>query len=71
LLDLRCNRRRRIIRKSVVLASSEGEFGLQKQFVSANYSRSYRGRDGFADGRFVVMSPLIGGVDPAETLLER
>jgi hypothetical protein len=52
----------------VILASSKRKLGLQEQICADHLAASDNRRDGSADRSFVVVAPLIGGVDPPESV---
>ena len=70
LLDLRGDRGVGIVGQAIVLAGAEREFGLQEQIVPCDQAGGDGVGDGLADGRFMVVPPLVGSIDAAESLLD-
>src|SRR5262245_12976521 len=54
----------------MILAGPEGELGLQEQLVTTDDPRPQCRLNRLTDGRLVVMSALVGGVDPAEPMAQ-
>jgi hypothetical protein len=52
----------------MILSPLERELGLQEQVRARQQAALDRPRDRLADGGFVVMAALVGGVDASETL---
>ena len=70
LLDLRGEWGAGVIGKTVVLPVDVGELRLEEDVRAAETAGGEGGSQGLADGGFVVVAALIGGVDAAEAGVE-
>ena len=71
LFDLHRQASRWIVGQAMVLAGPIGEFRLQKNLGAGDQAFAISSRQRFADSGFVVMPPLIRGVDGAKTGAQR
>jgi hypothetical protein len=55
----------------MILPAAECELGLQEQLIPNHQTAGDGHRDRSPDRCFVVMAPLVGGVDASESLLQR
>jgi hypothetical protein len=55
----------------MVLPPAKRELGLQKQVLARHPSALDRSGQGPPDRRFIIMLPLVGGIDAAKPLLDR
>ena len=62
--------RARIIRQTMVLSTRVGEFGLNKEILTRDEPFVDRARDSGPGRGLVIVLPLIGGIDAAESALD-
>src|SRR6186713_383882 len=70
LLDLRRNWSHRVIGEAMILAVLKGVLGLQEEILPLDQAALDSSRDSLTDRCFVVVLPLIGGIDAAKALFE-
>ena len=70
LLDLNRDGGVSIVGQAVILATPEGELGLQEQILPDHQAARGRCGEGLPDGSFVVMAALVGGIDAPKALLQ-
>src|SRR5262245_4317806 len=71
LFHLKRNRRAGIVWQSMVLSRPKREFRLQKEILTSDFSCGYLAANRPSHSRFIVMTPLVGRIDAAKTLLDR
>ena len=55
----------------MILSFAISKLGLQKKIRSRHDARAIRRRQPFADSRFKVVSPLVGGIDSSKATSQR